>query len=181
MLYRSIHQESWEAKAVFDVALGIMLLLITLVAKGVGGFFFSPEIVALAYWGARFPRPYLCVYVLAFLVLADSLYAWLWGSPVFGAWTYFSDTGLLVIAALAALFCHKATGFFYYLMSSVVLYWLWTNFGVWCVSGMYSLNAFGLLRCYVMALPFLAYSAMATLCWGVIVMTCSVTTAKALA
>ena len=112
------------------------------------------------------------------------MYAWCWATPVFGAWTYFSDIGLLVIACLASLFCHKAYSFLYYLMGSVLLYWLWTNFGVWCVSGMYSLDALGLLRCYVMALPFLAYSMVATLCWGVIVVLFSFATsprAKALA
>jgi len=39
------------------------------------------------------------------------------------------------------------------LLSSVIFYVV-TNFGVWLTSGMYELTGLGLIRCYVLAIPF---------------------------
>ncbi|MSP53081.1 MAG: hypothetical protein EXR81_02365 [Gammaproteobacteria bacterium] len=40
-------------------------------------------------------------------------------------------------------------------MWSTLAYWLWTNFGTWLMSNMYSHDAAGFLDCYLAALPFL--------------------------
>jgi hypothetical protein len=39
------------------------------------------------------------------------------------------------------------------LLSSIIFYVV-TNFGVWLTSGMYEMNFLGLVRCYVLAIPF---------------------------
>lgn len=43
----------------------------------------------------------------------------------------------------------------------VMLYWVWTNFGVW-VQGFYPSTPLGLLECYTAALPFLKNSLIGT-------------------
>lgn len=48
-------------------------------------------------------------------------------------------------------------------LSSNIFFYLWTNFGVWLLSGMYSKTAMGLLMSYINALPFLRYQAVSTL------------------
>jgi hypothetical protein len=48
-------------------------------------------------------------------------------------------------------------------MSSTAFFFLWTNFGVWLLSGMYTKNLLGLLMSYTMGLPFLRYQAISTL------------------
>ena len=39
------------------------------------------------------------------------------------------------------------------LLSSLIFYVI-TNFGVWLTSGMYQMNLLGLIKCYVLAIPF---------------------------
>ncbi|SRR4030043_1226173 len=48
-------------------------------------------------------------------------------------------------------------------LSSNIFFYLWTNFGVWLLSGMYPKTAMGLLMSYINALPFLRYQAVSTL------------------
>jgi len=40
-------------------------------------------------------------------------------------------------------------------VSSVLFFYLWTNFGWWLISGMYEMSLLGLIRCYVAGIPFL--------------------------
>lgn len=44
-----------------------------------------------------------------------------------------------------------------YSMGGALLFYVWTNFGVWLVSGMYPPTFTGLLQSYYMALPFLKW------------------------
>lgn len=47
-----------------------------------------------------------------------------------------------------------------------MFFWIWTNFGVWLVSGMYPHSLTGLVTCYFLALPFLKNSIIAAIVWG---------------
>jgi len=49
----------------------------------------------------------------------------------------------------------------YGLVSALVFYF-YTNFGVWLISGMYQKTLAGLIKCYVMALPFLRLHAVSS-------------------
>ena len=40
-------------------------------------------------------------------------------------------------------------------VSSVLFFYLWTNFGWWLISGMYEMNFLGLIKCYIAGLSFL--------------------------
>jgi len=48
-------------------------------------------------------------------------------------------------------------------LASNLFFYLWTNFGVWLLSGMYSNTLPGLLMSYINALPFLKYQFISTL------------------
>ncbi len=48
-------------------------------------------------------------------------------------------------------------------LTSNLFFYLWTNFGVWLLSGMYPNTAPGLLTSYINALPFLKYQIVSTL------------------
>lgn len=48
-------------------------------------------------------------------------------------------------------------------LSANIFFYLWTNFGVWLLSGMYPRTPTGLLTSYINALPFLKYQLISTL------------------
>tara|TARA_A100001011_G_C14125767_1_gene763254 strand:- start:48 stop:542 length:495 start_codon:yes stop_codon:yes gene_type:complete len=51
--------------------------------------------------------------------------------------------------------------------SGAVLFYIFTNFGVW-LSGGYGYNLNGFAECYILALPFFGYSAISTVIFSVI-------------
>ncbi len=52
-------------------------------------------------------------------------------------------------------------------LTGAILFYLITNFGVW-LSGYYGHSLDGLVKCYVLALPFFGYTALSTLVFSVI-------------
>jgi hypothetical protein len=52
------------------------------------------------------------------------------------------------------------------LLSCSSFFFAASNFAVWAFSGMYPLDAVGLLKCYVAALPFLQYTVAGDVFWG---------------
>jgi len=48
-----------------------------------------------------------------------------------------------------------------------LIFFIITNFGVW-LTGMYGITALGLITCYLMAIPFFAYSLISTLIFSAI-------------
>jgi len=48
-------------------------------------------------------------------------------------------------------------------IGAVLLFYLWTNFGVWFLAGMYAPTFDGLIQSYTMALPFLRFHLLSTL------------------
>jgi hypothetical protein len=77
----------------------------------------------------------------------------------------FTWSGLLVFAFLGLrLREHRSTPrVALAALAGSTLFFIWTNFGVWLVSGMYPTTAAGLERCYVMALPFFRNSVLGDL------------------
>lgn len=62
----------------------------------------------------------------------------------------------------------NASLIFGYSIGSAVLFFVVTNFFVWLTSGMYTLNAAGLVQCYVAAIPFFKSTLIGTLFWSAI-------------
>jgi hypothetical protein len=52
-------------------------------------------------------------------------------------------------------------------LSSSLLFFLASNFAVWAFSGMYTLDLAGLVRCFVLALPFLSNTVIGDLAWTI--------------
>jgi hypothetical protein len=50
-------------------------------------------------------------------------------------------------------------------LTSSLLFFVATNFAVWAFSGMYTLDVSGLVRCYVLALPFLQNTVIGDVAW----------------
>jgi len=55
-----------------------------------------------------------------------------------------------------------------YSVGSAVLFFVTTNFFVWLTSGMYPLDATGLVACYVAAIPFFKNTLLGTLFWSAV-------------
>ncbi len=94
------------------------------------------------------------------LIISDIFLAIFFHYPVFGSWSFFTYSGFIVMAfASHCLQGHRTVlrigGF---ALSSVMLYWLWTNFGTWWLAGIYPHSAAGLMACLVAGLPFLQMS-----------------------
>jgi len=105
------------------------------------------------------------------LVLNNTIYAaYFEGFTVLGNWSVY-----LSIAAVAVLpFLLKATkgaslgklagvG-----VSGAIVFFLVSNFGSWMSSGIYPMNAAGLLACYAAGLPFFINTLLSTLLFGAI-------------
>ncbi len=120
--------------------------------------------------GAKLPRWKALLVSLSALAFSDFLLAKLLGYPAFGIWSIFTYSGFAAIV-LAGSFLKKnssvsrTAGF---LVGSSLGFWLWTNFGVWLLEGMYPHTGAGFIDCYVMALPFLRNAMIGDLVSGAI-------------
>lgn len=102
---------------------------------------------------------YVILCIVATLVGSDLALALINYHACFGDWTIFSYTGFIIIAYL---YVWKPT-IFVPLYS--LLFWLWTNFGVWYLSNIYAHSWAGLTNCYITALPFLRNAIVGDLIW----------------
>lgn len=94
------------------------------------------------------------------ILISDLLLSVIHGYPIFGIYSLFTYSGF----ALVIILCTKAFSRNVLLINTIVatvVYWLWTNFGVWLADGIYNLDSTGLFFCYTVALPFLKYSMLA--------------------
>ena len=85
--------------------------------------------------------------LLTLMTVASSL---IHSIPCWGAWSYFTYSAVLIIN-ITQLKKYPTLNLF----SASTIYWIWTNFGTWVQTSMYSHNFYGLLQCYWMGLPFL--------------------------
>ncbi len=92
--------------------------------------------------------------LLAF-VISDALLAWLDHTPCFGHWSLFTYSGLIFSTALMNQ--TKSTRLSVCSQYTLV-YWLWTNLGVYLYEGHDKLTLWNVLLCYERALPFLGYA-----------------------
>ena len=79
---------------------------------------------------------------------------WTWGS-------------VLLIGLLSVYFTKNTKTRLIGAMSSAVIFFIVTNFGVW-TTGMYGYSTQGFYACYILAVPFFAYSCVSTLLFSVI-------------
>ena len=110
--------------------------------------------------------------VVASMITANLLISIIRGYQIFGSWTIFSYSALVIISV----FSNKIINFKKIdnvLMSTVAttfFYWLWTNFGTWLTTNdMYPHTITGLAQCFDAGLPFLGASISGNLIWSTVI------------
>ena len=82
---------------------------------------------------------------------------WTWGS-------------ILLIGILSQYFTKSLSWRLGGALLGAILFFLITNFGVW-VSGMYGYSLEGIITCYILAIPFFAYTFISTLIFSILIET----------
>lgn len=101
------------------------------------------------------------------LFFSDILIGIVYHYPLFGSWSLFTYSGFAVIALLGSKISTQAPlrQFMIMTVAASLGYWLWTNGGVWLMSGMYPYSGAGFLACYIAAIPFLRNALCGDLFW----------------
>lgn len=95
------------------------------------------------------------------IFISDCLLKIFYHYPIFGNYCLFTYSGFSLVIFLQAYLIKKKIGLMLNSVSVTLIYWLWTNFGVWLVDAVYPLTVQGFIECYTLALPFLQYSILA--------------------
>lgn len=111
---------------------------------------FVPVAAMALFCGAYLPKKYALALPLFVLLISDVFL----GSHstilfVYGSYALIGVLGMRLRNTV------HASGVFFTTVSSSLLFYFITNFGVWMTTGMYEKTWDGLLQCYLMALPFL--------------------------
>jgi hypothetical protein len=119
------------------------------------------SLIALSFYvpiflGLRFIPALLISFAITDLIIGyHSGTHWTWGS-------------VLLIGLLSRFFVKNIKTRLVGASSSAVIFFIITNFGVW-TSGMYGYTIIGLYTCFILAIPFLAYSLISTLFFSIII------------
>lgn len=107
--------------------------------------------------GYVFEKKWAIIITLCTLTIADVFLGLLAVYPIFGDWSFFTYSGFIAIAYFSTHLSQTKSKYaiWEYVLFSTVGYWLWTNFGTWIMTDMYTHDARGFFECYIMALPYL--------------------------
>lgn len=138
-------------------ALLISCALLAVVSRLLPEAFAGVPLLLLALLGCRYwSKKSVILTVLCSALVSDGLLARWQDGAWLGDWTAWVYSGLLLLV-LGGYLARRWQAWPARLSLSFIAslgFWAWTNLGCW-FSGMYAPTADGLLRCYVMALPFL--------------------------
>lgn len=96
----------------------------------------------------------LFIFLSAFI--SDAGLALIYHYPLIGTWSLFSYSGLILLGLWGGLLQkNSALRIFGYSFLFTLIYWTWTNLGVFLTTQMYSKTWIGFYHCYYYALPFL--------------------------
>lgn len=100
--------------------------------------------------------PSLLILLISVLI-SDLTLKFITPFSLISSWLAFSYTGYIALFSLGYIYRAKRSilSITSLLASGALLYWLWTNLGVWLSSGMYAHTIQGIIQCYTAALPFL--------------------------
>lgn len=131
---------------------------------------FSPELVFSLYFLISYKKTPALFSMFSMWVICDMSFALIYDFPMFGSWSWFTYSALLLFFIASMILKWKVklsqTSFILFSLSGSLVYWLWTNLGVWLLSGIYPHNSSGFIDCYFLALPFLGYSVLSSLFWA---------------
>lgn len=115
----------------------------------------------------------LTVSVLILLLgfISDILLSYSVHSPLWGYWMLFVYSGYLFLFLSGYLFRSQQRIFSRMMILTVgsLIFWLWTNLGMWLFSGVYIHSLPGFIQCYAAALPFLRNGLIGDLLWGLLI------------
>ena len=98
------------------------------------------------------------------LLLSNICLHFLFGYAVFGSWSLFTFSGLLLLLFMRQ---KNDTNMFALTIVGVVTYWTWTNFGTWLMTNdLYPKTLFGLMQCFIAGLPFLKHNVIGSLIYS---------------
>ena len=102
-----------------------------------------------------------CAFGAADLILAMTEH-----QAVFGSWSLFTYSGLIITTVITRYWPHHSiTGSAALLCTCSLGFWLWTNLGCWITMEQYPASLAGLLNCYAAALPFLQHQLLGDALW----------------
>ena len=136
---------------------------------------FSPELVFSLYFLINYKKSSAILGIFFMWIICDVSYAFIYHIPAFGSWSLFTYSALLIYFMLINFgdFKNKIKAskkqFIILSVFGVLIFWLWTNLGVYLLSGIYVHNFLRLISCYYLALPFLAYSLGSAVFWAVLI------------
>lgn len=122
-------------------------------------------------FGCRFKSYIVSGFIFLTLLCSDFLLSIIYGFPVFSYISLFVYSGFYVITYFSKVVVKKINLRYFpiLMLGSSLFYWLWTNFGVWLCSNLYTKNLFGLYNCYMLALPFLRNALIGDFVWGIVI------------
>ena len=105
--------------------------------------------------------------MLIILLLSDLCLHFLFHYSAFGSWTLFTYSAWFGVIFVGFLLAKKLTLFraLYFTFFASLAFWIWTNFGTWATTTLYSHDLHGLMNCYIAALPFLRNSIVGSCVW----------------
>lgn len=113
----------------------------------------AASLIGAAYLGKRYAvaLPLLAVAISDAIIGNTPIFLFTWS-----AWAAIGVMGFALRKSTGTVgkFTAAATGMG---MVSTLFFFVWTNFGVWAMDGMYPMTAAGLVQSYVMGLPFLKF------------------------
>jgi len=155
-------------KNIDHAKLGIALILIGILSRLVPHI---PNVNPLTSIGLIAGKNFPCF--IAFSILFFTMFvsdiglALLFGYPIFGYWTLFTYTGFAAITFIGSKLKYSSKALPVYIFFSSFGFWIWTNFGVWLTSVMYSKTLAGFTSCYIAALPFLGNALLGDIVCGI--------------
>jgi len=103
-------------------------------------------------------------------LLSDFLLFLIKDYPFCGSWSIFTYSSILGMVGMGSLIhTTNLKTIYFYVFSSSMGFWLWTNFGVWLMDNVYAKDFSGLLACYQLALPFLRNSLLGDFLWMMVI------------
>ena len=109
----------------------------------------------------KFSKVRICLFTFFGVLLSDLALSLIHGYPLYGYYSIFTYTGYFLVIACSPSYKMRSGAVGLASVVTTVLFWTWTNLGVWLVGDIYPLNLDGLYQCYLMALPFLYSSLLA--------------------
>ena len=114
----------------------------------------TPLVVTALIAGTYSNRLYGYCALLGSLLVSDILLGMIQHHAIFGLWSLFTSSGVLIISYpsqyLSRAFTHSKIT---HVLLGGIFYWAWTNLSSWL--SMYTIDWTGFMACYINALPFL--------------------------